>query len=702
MPDTTGPIPPVVYGAVYFRKSNPPRPDWPRDYEQAAKDGMNLFRHWFMWSAIEVAPGTYEWEDYDRQLDLAAEHGIGTVIAEQLLFAPEWTRRRFHGCELRDVSGQAARSVVSGSAAVGGYPGLCLDHAEFRDAAEGFLIRLAERYRDHPGLSAYDLWNECNIPERYCYCDATVEEFRRWLAAKYSSLRDVGEAWNRYSFASWEDVQAPADRTGYPEYLDWLQFRVDHAYERLRWRVQIIRNADPNHRITAHGIAGSLIQHAGAAADDWRAAQEVESYGLTWVASRKGNEAWKQWSAIDLVRCAARGKDIWHAEAQGGPLWMQPQVLGRPREDGRVADAADVRLWNLVSFAAGVRGFQFPRWRPLLDGPLFGAFGPYGMDGRPTDRSDMASRVATWATGDAQRALWSAHPVRGEIGLVWAPETQMLTYVQDGSSQRYAESVWGAYRGFFERNIQADYVHLDDIDAYRVLYLPMPFALGAETAARLARWVQAGGILISEGCPAYFDDRGHVSTVQPGGGLDTVFGAHEGDVEFTPDLLATGVDTFTFGSASIPGAVYRQSYEAGGATPVGHYPDGSPAVVEASYGAGRTLLVGTAVGAAHYATNGGATTWFAAVLDWAGIEPHVRVSDAGLTARLHAGPTGRWLWVTNPTRTDREATIEIGSTWPTVSEVAALWGDAPTLGPSGHSLAVRVAARDGLVVGLGS
>jgi len=45
------------YGAVYFRKSNPPEQDWARDHQTAARIGMNTFRHWFMWSAIEVAPG---------------------------------------------------------------------------------------------------------------------------------------------------------------------------------------------------------------------------------------------------------------------------------------------------------------------------------------------------------------------------------------------------------------------------------------------------------------------------------------------------------------------------------------------------------------------------------------------------------------------------------------------------------------------
>ena len=44
-------LPTIPYGAVYFRKSNPPREDWERDYAQAAKDNMNAFRHWFLWTA---------------------------------------------------------------------------------------------------------------------------------------------------------------------------------------------------------------------------------------------------------------------------------------------------------------------------------------------------------------------------------------------------------------------------------------------------------------------------------------------------------------------------------------------------------------------------------------------------------------------------------------------------------------------------
>ena len=88
-------LPPFPYGAVYFRKSNPPKEDWERDYKTASEDGMNIFRHWFLWSAVEIAPGKFDWEDYDRQLDLAAQNGIKTIIAEMITAAPEWAFRKF-------------------------------------------------------------------------------------------------------------------------------------------------------------------------------------------------------------------------------------------------------------------------------------------------------------------------------------------------------------------------------------------------------------------------------------------------------------------------------------------------------------------------------------------------------------------------------------------------------------------------------
>src|SRR5262247_2301947 len=86
--DRTQPVFP--FGAVYFRKSNPPEQDWERDHKTAAHMGVNIFRHWFMWASIENAPGKYDWRDYDRMVELEGQKNIKVIIAEVINGAPEW------------------------------------------------------------------------------------------------------------------------------------------------------------------------------------------------------------------------------------------------------------------------------------------------------------------------------------------------------------------------------------------------------------------------------------------------------------------------------------------------------------------------------------------------------------------------------------------------------------------------------------
>lgn len=655
------------YGAVYFRKSNPPAADWARDHATAAATGMNTFRHWFMWSAIEAAPGKLDWRDYDTQMDLAARNHIQVVLAELDNSAPEWAFTGYAHARYLGADGRPVDSGISGSSATGGFPGLCLDNEDVRALAEKWLVALVERYKGHPATLGYDLWNEYHAQggsaaNMYCYCPATQRKFRAWLQAKYGTLEALGQAWHRYSYARWDDVHPPKNLTGYPESLDWLQFRIDNAHRLAKWRVDLVRRHDPRHKVIAHGVALSLDSLPSSACDEWRSAKEVDVWGFTWVASRRGSEPWKQFHAVDLVRAGSRGKPFWHAEAQAGPLWMQPQVTGRPREDGRIADEKDVRLWNMISIAGGATGILYPRWRPLLDGPLFGAFGAFGMDGSVTPRAEAAGQVARWANANPE--LWKSRPVRGEVGIAWVPESQLFNYVQQGSTDHYAQSARGAYRAFFDQNIQADFVHVDNLGEYPLVYLPYPIHLQPDTVRKLAAYVNAGGILVSEGLPAYFGEHGKVGTVQPNLGLDQLFGARESYVEFTPDLLENY--SMTVRGRTIPARYFVQEYELAGGRAAGAHANGHTGAVEHTSGKGRTLLIGSFPGAGYFKhPTPEARSFFAGLLEWAGLAHTLTVSDPHVQARLHRGPNGSVLYVINPTRDPRPVTIGLSS--PTAS-----------------------------------
>jgi len=76
---------------------------------------------------------------------------------------------------------------------------------------------------------------------------------------------------------------------------------------------------------------------------------------------------------------------------------------------------------------------------------------------------------------------------------------------------------------FFDSNVQPDWVHIDNINEYPSVYLPYPVMLAEKSAGRLRPYVENGGVLISEGLPAYFGDGGHAGAGQPNLGLTRVF-----------------------------------------------------------------------------------------------------------------------------------------------------------------------------------
>jgi beta-galactosidase len=695
------PNPVYPFGAVYFRKSNPPEQDWERDHKTAARMGLNIFRHWFMWASVENSPGKYDWRDYDRMVELEAQNHIKVVIAEIVNGAPEWMWDKYPRARRIDSTGEEAYPSVSGSSATGSAP-MCLDNDDVRREAEKFLTALVERYRGNSATYGYDVWNEGSMQE--CYCPSTQAKFREWLKAKYGTIEALGRAWHRYSLADWQFVHPPRGG-GYPDSLDWLAFRRDNAIELLKWRTKLIRRLDQRNKITAHST-GTFTEI------EWRTAADVDSYGYTWVASRHTNDPWMQFHAVDLVRAASRGKPFWHAEATGGPLWLQPQVLNRPLEDGRSSDDKDVRVWSLIDMAAGASGIFFTRWRPLLDGPLFGAFGPMGMDGSTTPRAEMAGKLAGWTNGHAE--IWKSKPVKGDVGIVFIQEADDFNSVQSSAAGgggrggrgaaggggmaagAYVQSLQGAYQAFFDSNIQADFVGIDDIGQYPMIYVAFPEMLKKATADKIRDYVAKGGKLVSEGCPGYFGDGGTVGAVQPNLGLDQLFGAREDYVQFTPDILDKL--TLKVKDKQIGGGYFLQEYRLAGGQAAGNYSNGHIAAVENTTGSGKTLLIGTFPAGSYYRNHSPATReFFAGLLAWAGVKPLLQVNDALVKARLHKGAGGTYLWVVNPTRTARTVKIVLPDKFQRATD---LWQESNRPAVNGDLLTTTIEDRNAAVLKL--
>jgi beta-galactosidase len=684
------------FGAVYFRKSNPPPNDWARDHQTAAEDGLTIFRHWVIWNQVEVAPGVFDWADYDCQMDLAAEHGIRVVLAEMVNDAPDWLIRQLDHARMENRRGEQHWNLMNGSSVSAGHAVLCLDHPEVQQAGERFLTELARRYRNHPALYAYDIWNECTFydAERMCCCPATQKRFREWLQDHYAGdLRALAKRWHRSSLYNWEDVQLPRQIGPYPEVMDAIRFYNDNAMRWMAWRRALLKANDPIHLVVAHGNARSFADIAPCCGDDHRAAEQADIFGYTYY----HGTGCQPFLAGDLIRSASRGKPFWRAEAVGNAEWAHRQ-LGHPNPSrDRMANPENIRLDVLITMACGASSYQNPRWRPLLDGPLFGAFGWYSMDGSRTERSMMITELADWANQPEVSLLWQAQPLPGEVGILLLEEAQAQCYGLYNNTDPFSLSLQGAYAGFLESNIQCDIIRMADIDRYELLYLPYPVAMQTSTVTALTAWVERGGFLVSEACPGYFDEYAHAFPTQPARGLDALFGCRESAVSFGLDVM-DGLQ-IQMETGYVEAGIYRQAYALAGGQAVGWYADGTIAIVDHQYGKGRTRLVGSMPGYGYYpAPTPSSRQWFGSMLEQIGKLPHIHVAAENVVARLWRGNQDWFLWAVNQSEAPVQTQLSVNRSFLTVKHCQVIRGNTTDINVTGSDLDVFIPAKNALIL----
>ena len=198
--------------------------------------------------------------------------------------------------------------------------------------------------------------------------------------------------------------------------------------------------------------------------------------------------------------------------------------------------------------------------------------------------------------------------------------------------------------------------------------------------------------------PAYFGDHGHAGATQPNYGLDEFFGARERYVEFTPDLLDKL--TLEVNGHQINGRYFLQEYETTGGQAAGHYANGHVAAVENQHGKGRTLLIGTFPGQVIIFTirlkPRRSSRDF---LKLGNTEPHLQTNTSSVQARLHSGPGGDYIWVTNPTRKEVAAEITVEAPGPQFHSATDVW-TALKMTVNGPKITLTLPARDGAVISL--
>jgi beta-galactosidase GanA len=620
------------------------RDAWRHDLQTIRSLGFNSVKTWVDWGTAEPARGQYRLEALEQMLALADEIGLKVIVQLYTDSAPDWIGERYTDASF--VSDQGTR--IGSQAA----PGYCLDHPGVREDLVRFIDAVASRAAPHASFYAVDVWSEPHIvnwvwfssPVEFCYCPYTQRRFREWLKGRYGTLDALNRAWYR-TFTSWEQAEAPRYETilSYGDFIDWKTFVAVKLREDLALKAQATAARGPR-LVSSHSDAPAIMLSPLSGfgnPDDWWMSAAVDHYGTSiypkHAASAAPWSAVRLTSALDGIRSAGGAKGWWIGELQAGQGATGVRVAAP-------VTAADLRLWGWTVLSRGARAISYYAFYPMSSGYESNGYGMIELDGTVTDRARAAGEFAGIVSRNA--ALFA--PLRPRPSHV-AIYYNRLSYMTGGNTvapgNAVRNSMIGFYRAMFERNIQTDFVHADELSAgaasrYQAIFLGYPLMLPQPVVEALKAYVRSGGTLISEARPAWNDERGRANVRIPGGGLDEVFGARESRLESTDQVTMTGAQDLDgplapFAGGAIQGSLFAEHLQT--TTPEARVlarfgsPAGDPAAVVTRYGTGRAVLIGSFPAGAFEQDPDKARAageFLAALTSIAGVAPDVRI-DGG-------------------------------------------------------------------------
>lgn len=650
----------IVYGAVYLIDEDP---DFARHLEGMQQNGLNTVMLWPMihW---DVKTRTPDFTRVDRFIDLAHQHGLQVVpelIGEAfwLEYAPNWLVARDSSLLATDVDTKNAPDLP-----------MNLNHPAVRRMIEEYLTLVVNRYKDHPALLAWNVWDE---PYFSSSDDYTVEKYRQWLREKYGDITALNEVWAR-TFSDWKEV-APSQAVwaSMAPVVDGELFRFANTAEILQWLAGIVKGLDPRHPILAHGIMGTIVNEE-LFVDDWKMAQHVDIYGCSFYGfdDLGVNAPWYHACLFDGLRCAAGEKPFMLAEAQTGPR-SGHSLSGHMNGD-------DIYLLSWQTLARGGKGILFWKWIPFLRGAQMFGRGLCLADGSFTDKNEAVSRFSSVLRrhGDV---LAGSKPEKPEIAIAYdlGNQVRWLEHFESRLAPDHflkgclLANVVGYYRMLWEENIPVDFLRSEELGSrigdYRVVIFPSQMILSMENAEAVKQYVSGGGAVIADARFAGMDEKDTGYFVHPGAGLDEVFGVRERGFVSGQESVGFGIEKSCQGilrERSASGTMFREHLEPfDGSEVIGRYrDDGGPAIVMNGYGRGKTVYVGTLLGAHYYKSGArGARNVVLGMLEGLlGYYPRVALSgprDATVECVVHAYEGTRVIYVINHRAHRVECTLSV-------------------------------------------
>ena len=652
---------PFPVGVEHYRGPIPKLEVWDKDYARIRAAGFRIVRSHSYWNHMEPRPGQYELDDFDQMFELGEKHGLYVWLDIMLGThgaCPEWLTREHPDIRVVNHRGQTVAPHAGPAYPQGGVIH-CYDHPAWREYGGALLRHVINRYKDHPSLLIWGLWDGLNYSAAWspqgggypCYCAHTLAKYKAWLREQYS-LDELNQRFLR-RYRRWEDVEPPRSHDNVVEMLVYRRFHYENMAATLKWMVDEANAIDPHHEKRAHGAwtPRPWDEICSPHADSW--GMSMPSNNL--LTSDDPYQIAERAFSFDWSRSVGKNNRWWNEEIYAG---MSPAgVTWKKQSDPQETTTL---LW--MTLAHGGAGAMFWQYRPEYLSFESPGYSLTALDGSDTPRLTSAAEAVSQIQG--MRDHLPIECPRSEVAVIYHPESQELFDYNgheqgEGKGDRFKADLRGVYRTLWTHGIPADVISPNmDWSGYKIVFLPNTALMTDDLRAKIEETVASSPEtrIIAEGNFGMYSADGQSSYRPPEGFLDR-FGVRVADFN--------GVSHFDI--------------QEGRNTLSTAYGD-TPITTECGYAVleplGRSKAIGTLDGSTVAVQSGdGQFIWFGLTLS-AGFGdvglPEVvlgLVRDAGVTAPVdvsgdrvvpvvrHSAQGGRVLFVFNVERSSARCTL---------------------------------------------
>ncbi|MCI3923101.1 beta-galactosidase [Paenibacillus sp. TRM 82003] len=582
-------LPKIWYGGDYNPEQWEPEV-WPEDVRMFKLAGIDVATlNVFSWALNQPNEETYDFAWLDEQIDRLYKNGIYTCLATSTGAHPAWMARKYPDVLRVDKQGRKRK--------FGGRHNSCPNSPAYRKYSVEMAGRLADRYKDHPGLL---IWHVSNEYGGYCYCDNCAAAFRVWLEKRYGSLPAVNKAWNTrfwgHTFYDWDDIVPPSElseewgdnRTNFQGIsLDYRRFQSDSLLECYKLEYDELKKRTPDVPVTTNlmGTYPELDYFA------WAKHLDVVS--------------WDNYPSLDTpYSYTAMVHDLMRGLKDGQPFMLMEQTPSQQNWQAynSLKRPGVMRLWSYQAVARGADTVMFFQLRRSIGAceKYHGAVIEHvGHENTRVFRECAELGRELQALGDK---VLDAR-VDSKVAIVYDWENRWAVELSSGPTValKYVDEVHKYYDALYRMNVQTDMVSVEAaFEKYKIVIAPVMYMVKPGFAAKVEKFVAGGGIFLT----TFF------SGIVNESDLVTV-GGYPGELRKVLGVWAEEIDALFPGATNKivlkqPFGALTGDYECGllcdilhleGAEAVGTYGDdfyaGSPVVTVNRFGQGQAWYIGS-------------------------------------------------------------------------------------------------------------